>query len=278
MTTALVNKIIPFSVVDGPGNRTSVFLQGCNIRCGYCHNPETQNVCINCGDCVKTCPTGALSTKDKKVIWDPKLCINCDKCIAVCKHFASPKVKEMTASEVFAEVKKSMPFIRGITVSGGECTLYPEFLTELFELAKQENLTCLIDSNGTVDFEQHEALLNLCDGVMLDVKSWDEEMYGNLTGGNNTIVKKNLKLLAQKQKIEEIRIVCLPGKVDAEEVIKQIATLALPLSPGLKIKLIKYRNFGVRGAFSKLASPDDAYMDELKRYAEELGFNYIIIT
>lgn len=278
MTTALVNKIIPFSVVDGPGNRTSIFLQGCNIRCGYCHNPETQRACINCGDCVQVCPAGALLMEEKKVVWNPELCINCDKCIDICKYYASPKVKEMTAEEAFTEVKKAMPFIRGITVSGGECTLYPEFLKELFELAKQEHLTCLIDSNGTLDFEKYKELLDLCDGVMLDVKSWDEQMYSDLTGGNNVIVKKNLRYLAEKGKIEEIRIVCLPGKVDAREIMKQIAAEALQLSPELKIKLIKFRKFGVKGAFSKLEGPDDRYMDELKKYAGELGFRYIVIT
>lgn len=278
MTTALVNKIIPFSVVDGMGNRTSIFLQGCNIRCSYCHNPETQSVCINCGDCVKVCPSGSLFMEDKKVIWNPETCINCDKCIATCKYNASPKVKEMTAEEVFAEVKKAMPFIRGITISGGECTLYPEFLTELFRLAKRERLTCLIDSNGSVDLEEHEELLTLCDGVMLDVKSWDEEIYTKLTGGDNSIVKKNLKLLARRGKLEEIRIVCLPGEVDAKEVIKQIAAEALRICPDLKLKLIKYRKFGVTGAFSELESPDDEYMDELEKYAKKLGFYHTIIT
>lgn len=277
MTTALVNKIIPFSVVDGPGNRTSIFLQGCNIRCRYCHNPETQNVCISCGECVKGCPTGALSMKDKKVVWDPEVCINCDKCIETCKYFASPKVKEMTADEVFAQVRKSMPFIRGITVSGGECTLYPEFLTELFELARRESLTCLIDSNGTVDFAEHKELLRACDGVMLDVKSWDEQMYINLTGGNNLIVKNNLKLLAEQGKLEEIRIVCLPGEVDARAVIKNSAAVVLPECPDVRIKLIKFRKFGVKGEFSEIESPNDEYMDELAEYAKRLGFQNIII-
>lgn len=97
---ALVNKIIPLSVVDGPGARTAIFLQGCNIACLYCHNPETQRRCVRCGVCVPACPAGALSLQREKVAWDEARCIGCDTCIKVCPHFASPKVKWMTAAQV----------------------------------------------------------------------------------------------------------------------------------------------------------------------------------
>ena len=87
----VVNKIIPFSSVDGPGNRTSIFLQGCNIDCKYCHNPETRKVCIHCGICVPGCPSKALSIDQSgKVRWNPSLCIDCDLCIHVCPHDSSP--------------------------------------------------------------------------------------------------------------------------------------------------------------------------------------------
>ena len=133
-----INKIIPISTVDGPGSRTSVFVQGCNLKCAFCHNPETINICINCGLCVKSCPAGALKLSNKKVVWEEKKCIHCDTCINICPHLSSPKVKDMTAKEVFFEIMKNRPFIRGITVSGGEATLYPKFLSELFYLAKKE--------------------------------------------------------------------------------------------------------------------------------------------
>ncbi|MFQ9394370.1 MAG: 4Fe-4S cluster-binding domain-containing protein [Lachnospiraceae bacterium] len=127
-----VNKIIPFSAVDGPGNRTAVFLQGCNFDCRYCHNPETRNLCRNCGSCVGKCPKGALFTdEDGKVRFCPEKCCGCDTCIHVCPFGCSPRIRMMCAEEVFAEVKKQQPYIRGITVSGGECTLYPDFLEKL---------------------------------------------------------------------------------------------------------------------------------------------------
>ena len=80
MKTAIINKIIPFSSVDGPGNRVVIFLQGCNISCLYCHNPETINTCINCGECIETCPTEAISIGiDGRIVWNEKKCIDCDE-------------------------------------------------------------------------------------------------------------------------------------------------------------------------------------------------------
>ena len=159
---AVVNRIIPFSSVDGPGNRTAIFLQGCNINCKYCHNPETRKMCVQCGTCVKNCPAGALSMgTDGKVKFDPAKCVQCDTCIHVCPHDSSPRTCEMTPEEVYARVKKQIPFIRGISVSGGECMLWPEFLTELFRLAKQDGLGTLIDSNGMIPFEDYPELMEV---------------------------------------------------------------------------------------------------------------------
>ena len=114
-------------------------------------------MCVQCGTCVKNCPAGALSfDADGKVAFDPAKCVQCDTCIHVCPNDSSPRTCEMTPEEVYAKVKKQIPFIRGISVSGGECMLHPDFLTELFRLAKQDGLGTLIDSNGTISFESKE--------------------------------------------------------------------------------------------------------------------------
>ncbi len=271
-----INKIIEFSLVDGPGLRTSVFVQKCNISCLYCHNPETQNICTNCAFCVKDCPKGALSVIDDKVKWDEKKCIDCANCIKICPNHASPKIKLMTSAEVFSEIKKNIPFIRGVTVSGGECMLYPSFLEELFTLCKENNLSCLIDSNGTIDFSLFPNLLNLTDGVMLDVKGWDSKIFKALTGSTNEIVKKNLLYLHNLNKIEELRIVYHKSYVDALDIIKGIKETIGDVS-NIKLKLIKFRVNGVKGVMAKLNSPTDEEMEELKAYAKDLGFNNIEI-
>ena len=292
-----VNNIIPVSMVDGPGNRTSIFLQACNIACAYCHNPETQRMCINCGICVPKCPVQALlfsddisvsEEKDKPydsheskkatVIWDPDKCIKCDTCINICPHFASPRIKWMDAAEVMVEIRKNIPFIRGITVSGGECLLYPEFLTELFTLAKEDNLTCMIDHNGTVDLSNYPALLEVTDGVMLDIKAWDSDKFYKLTDGNNDLVKKNLVTLAKVNKLEEIRIVCLPDEVDAEDIIKHIPIALDTDKIDNRLKLIRFRQNGVKGRLANTQPPTDEYMEDLRKLAKENGFTNIIVT
>lgn len=278
MIKAPINKIIPYSVVDGPGNRVAIFVQKCNIHCLYCHNPETQNLCNSCGRCVKTCRQGALSVINGKVVWDKTKCISCDACIKTCQRHASPKVIYMTPEEVFREVQKSIPFIRGISVSGGECDLYPQFLFQLFKLAKQEHLTCLMDCNGTIDLSEYPALIEISDGVMLDVKSWDDKVFQKLTGFSNENVKKNLIYLSEKKKIEEIRIVSLPGFVDADAVIDGIAGLIKsPALHDIPLKLIRFRHFGVRGILEDHPAPSMQYMETLKKHALSAGFSNVLI-
>ena len=153
-------KIIPFSLVDGPGSRTAVFLQGCNIRCAYCHNPETQVECISCQACVKPCPAHALSVADGKVVGTTPFASTATTSIKVCQHKSTPKIELLSAREVADRCISNMPFIRGITTSGGECMLRPDFLYELFTYCNAAGLNCLIDSNGTIDFTEYRDLLD----------------------------------------------------------------------------------------------------------------------
>ena len=105
MKKAPVNKIIPFSNVDGPGNRTAIFFQGCTFNCLFCHNPETIRLCDHCGQCVGVCPTGALEKDSNgKVVWDFDLCTQCDSCIKTCPGNASPKVMWMSVDDIMKEM------------------------------------------------------------------------------------------------------------------------------------------------------------------------------
>ena len=240
---ALVNKIIPFSCIDGPGNRTAIFFQGCNLKCTYCHNPETINTCINCGKCIITCPTKALEVDNKKVIWNKEKCVNCDGCIKICPHLSSPKTKDYSVDELFYEIKKISPFIQGITVSGGECTLNADFLVELFKRVKEElHLTCFVDTNGIIDFTTQEELVNITDQFMLDIKSIDIEEHTKVTGLSNETVLKNLHYLLDKNKLYEVRTVVAPN-LKNEETIKAVAKI---IGNKCKYKLNAYRKYGVR--------------------------------
>ncbi len=277
-----VNRIIPFSAVDGPGNRTAIFLQGCNIDCKYCHNPETRNLCNGCLACVKECKAGAiytLSGVENRVFYDKDKCVECDTCIQVCPHDASPKIQWLNAKEVFACVKKQVPFISGVTVSGGECMLYPNFLQELFQICKKEGLSTLIDSNGMVLFQEYEELLKVTDGVMLDIKTIDKETSLSVVGADNKNVLANASYLASIDKLEEIRTVIVEELLDASIVIEEIGdllSLVTDLSK-LRYKLIAFRGNGVREEYKYYKTPSKDYMKELEEIALNKGFKEIII-
>lgn len=102
---ALINNIIPFSSVDGKGNRTAIFFQGCNLNCIYCHNKETINKCSKCFACVDNCTSNSLTIKNNDLIFDKVRCISCDKCINTCKNNSTPKTIEMSVSDIINIIK-----------------------------------------------------------------------------------------------------------------------------------------------------------------------------
>ncbi len=280
-----VNRVIPFSCVDGPGSRTAVFLQGCNINCRYCHNPETRNLCIGCGKCVSKCPTGALRKEaDGTISYNPICCTFCDTCISVCEHGSSPRIRMMDAKEVYAEIAKQVPFIRGVTVSGGECMLYPEFLTELFTICKAHGLHTLIDSNGTVDFSEYPELLSVVDGVMLDVKAFDRNEHIAVTGYDNTMILKNVTFLAKTQKLYEVRTVVVPGLFDAFDTVKKTVHLLREAAGSkeninkIRYKLITYREAGVRNEYRLYQPPERQMMERLAELAQREGMYQTVIV
>ena len=171
MITAPVNKIIPFSSVDGYGNRTAIFLQGCNQNCLYCHNPETIHLCRGCGACVKACPAGALSMENGKVVYDYEKCCQCDTCLKTCQNGASPKIRNLNAEQIMEEIRAYFPFINGITTSGGECSLHLDFLRELYAEVKVAGKTTYMDTNGQTPLWNRKDVLEVTDMTMIDLKA-----------------------------------------------------------------------------------------------------------
>ena len=300
-TEALVNKIIPFSSVDGPGNRTAIFLQGCNFDCLYCHNPETIHLCVGCGACVEACPVQALTWVNEPedmshvhhsdgawqeknrlrrghVAYDFDKCVLCDACIKTCTHGSSPRIRHMTAEQVMEAVRHQVPYIRGITVSGGECTRQRDFLVELFSIARKEGLDCLLDSNGTLDFSKDPELTAVTDGVMLDIKAYGAEDHRMITGRDNGQVLSGARYLAGLGKLPEIRTVIVPGLFNGEETVRRTAEMLKPyleIAP-IRYKLIKYRPMGVRKEYALYRTPDDTYMGKLKEMVIAMGFDAVI--
>lgn len=271
-----LNKIIPFSSVDGPGNRTAIFLQGCNFDCVYCHNPETINHCINCSMCVSACPVQALSRVDRLVKFDVSKCVECDACTKKCHRNSTPKYKVLTADDIMNDIMNYRPFIQGITVSGGECTLQAPFLIELFKKAKEAGLTCFIDTNGSTDLSLQHDLMSLTDGVMLDVKVWDSVIHKKYIKAPNDMVLKNLDYLIKTKKLYEVRTVIVPELFDNEETIREVAIRIS--GHDIRYKLIKYRNLGVRKNSLNMQTPSDKMMAHLENIAHEVGcLNTIVV-
>lgn len=276
---ALVNKIIPFSSVDGPGNRTAIFLQGCNFNCQYCHNPETIKVCVQCGACLEYCPTGALQREGGRIRYDHTKCAFCDACFKHCPHSSSPRIRLMSPQDVMREVRRNVPFIRGITVSGGECTQQAAFLYELLSLAKADNLDTLLDSNGSYDFSQDAQLLSVADGVMLDIKAWDALQHQRVTGCANDMVLRNLIYLAEHGKLEEVRTVIVPGLFDTEGTVRQVSRALAPYLQrrSIRYKLIAYRPMGVRSEYMGLRSPTQEELRTHEQIARAEGMEDIVL-
>lgn len=278
MIRGLVNKIIPFSSVDGPGNRTAIFMQGCNFNCAYCHNPETINVCNNCGECVSACHYSALEFKDSSVVWDSAACSKCDECLKACKRNSSPKAQGMTVEEVVGEIEKNKLFISGITVSGGECTLQSEFLTRLFIQVKKMGLTCFVDTNGSVPLWEHKELVDVMDMAMVDIKAYNNEQHERLTGMGNATVIENVKYLAKLNKIYEIRTVIVPNVLDNFNNVDQISKIMASLNPDIRYKLIKYRQIGVRLNMIDSYTPNDEMMKKLVETAKHNGCRNVVVV
>ena len=276
---APVNRIVPFSSVDGPGNRTAVFLQGCNFNCRYCHNPETIRVCTHCGACVSVCPVGALRIEDGEVRYDWAKCKMCDACIHACPHSSCPRIRNLSDEECMHEIEKQIPFIRGVTVSGGECTLHRDFLVALSKRVRAHGLGFLLDSNGNYDFSADGELLNAVDGVMLDVKAWDAENHLRLTGADNALVKRNLDFLATAGKLEEVRTVVAPDWMNPEETVEAVSRRLVSLgATNTRYKIIRYRPMGVRSEYRDQSVPTKERLNALAERANALGIaNTVLI-
>ena len=220
-----LNKVLPFANVDGIGNRTSIFVQGCDLRCIYCHNPETQDVKF--------------------------------------------KEREVSIEDLIQEIEPYLPYVRGVTVSGGEPTLYYKQLTVLFEELHKKNLTCYVDSHGYFDREKIASLIDITDKFLFDVKTIGPS--NDLIGVDKKCNLENLQYLLQIDKVEEVRHVALTSLVDSENVVRQVSEI-LKNYPSVLFKIIKVHTRGCRNeSLITDTVPSNTFMSKLGRIASEIG-------
>ncbi|MFQ2607891.1 YjjW family glycine radical enzyme activase [Aeromonas caviae] len=282
--SALVSRVLPFSCVDGPGNRLVLFLQGCNFRCPGCHNPHTIRLCDDCGDCLAVCPSGALAMSEGKVHWQEALCTDCDACLEACPRSANPKTRQMSVAEVLALLRRYGPLLTGVTVSGGEATTQLSFVIALFTAIKAApdlaRLTCLLDSNGSLGETGWQRLLPVLDGAMIDLKGWREPVHLALTGRGRERVLASLQLLAQAGKLAEVRLLLVPGRsdfLDATGALQEaLTTFLLSLGP-VPIRLNGFRHHGVRGEALSWPEAGSADLTVLANALKAKGFGSVML-
>ena len=235
----IIARILPFSSVDGPGNRSVVFLQGCNYNCLFCHNPET---------------------------------------IPVLKSASEmDHVREMTLDEVVSELDKVKVFTSGVTISGGECTVQFDFLLALVKALKDKDYSVFIDTNGHISRDKLKSLLPYVDQFMVDMKSIHEEEHKALTGVSNKLMLNSLEMLAIAGRLYEVRTVIIPDVLDNLRNVIGVAEFIVKHDPNIRYKIIKYRQHGVRKDKLLSRSPNDEEMKDLYEVAKRIGCTNILI-
>lgn len=233
------------SFVDGPGIRTTVFFKGCNLKCKWCHNPESQsasfqimhykNICTGCKKCKKVC-------KYEK-------CILCGKCVDVCLSGARKVCgKEYSVKEVFYHILEDSLFYElsngGVTFSGGECMLNIEFLEEILKMCKDKKIHTAVDTAGNVPWQYFERILPYTDMFLYDIKAFSEKLHIEGTGVSNKLIKENLKKLSQSFSGDIIiRIPVIFSFNDTLSEMKKIARF-LEKIKYKKIELLEYHSMG----------------------------------
>lgn len=248
--TGLVARTLHSSVVDGPGHRFVVFLQGCNFDCFNCHNPQTIEVCNDCGACLEVCAPGSLSLVDGIVRFDPDTCTACDRCLSACPIDSSPMVLERSVDSVLDELRPLAPFLSGITVTGGEPTLQVTFLERLFHAVKADDglthLTTFVDSNGSLDLVSWSRLARVMDGAMIDLKAVSPDVHRRITGVDNSAVLASIRLLYELGRLHEVRLLVIEGLTDTDVELTRYARFLTEIDPAVRLRLMAFRHHGVR--------------------------------
>ena len=255
MKDGIIFNIQKFSVNDGPGIRTTVFLKGCPLHCAWCANPESQSIrpqlfhdekkCVRCGLCGKVCPEHIelLNTN-----FSAAGCTGCKTCEENCPNDAvSVEGERMSVEKILAIVEQDRPFYEqsngGMTLSGGELLAQPDFAKELLEMAERSGIDTCIETTGYGDQKLFKEILAHTDHIYMDVKHYDGRKHKQFTGVSNERILENLKTAIKSGIDLVVRIPVIPGFNDTIDDAKNFANLFNTVGV-TRIQLLPFHQFG----------------------------------
>jgi pyruvate formate lyase activating enzyme len=303
MATAVYTNIQRYSLHDGPGLRTILFLKGCPLSCLWCSNPETQKPepelmytpaqCIACGTCADVCKYGAFVRRDGGVELDKDKCIDCGACAEACPSGAAVMIgTEVTAEEAADLLEADAPFFRrsggGVTVSGGEPSMHPEFTDELIRELKLRGIHTAVESCGQAPWEDLRRTVGNTDLVLYDLKIADPEKLAAMAGADSGLVFENARKLSGLKEIV-FRVPVIPGYTDGTENLAALADFVASLDrPGggtgggskieaPRVHLLPYHSFGSSKytaigmiyELGDLTAPSDEEMESYRKIFED---------
>jgi pyruvate formate lyase activating enzyme len=269
-----------YATDDGPGIRTTVFFKGCALRCWWCHNPEGQNLepelmykrtrCKDSGQCVNSCPKNAISKSAQYVSINRKLCDTCGNCALACPSGALVLVgRTARVEEILKEIEKDVTFYDesggGVTFSGGEPLIQPDFLEALLEGCKERNIHTALDTCGYAARKTVDRIKDKVDLFLYDIKSMDDRTHKKYTGVSNKLIIQNFERLAENGSRISVRFPVIPGVNDDNENV--VRTGGFALSHGVKhVCLLPYHRAGIE----KYRSLDRTYrMEDVQSLSDE---------
>jgi pyruvate formate lyase activating enzyme len=256
-------KIERFAIHDGPGIRTVVFMKGCRLRCPWCSSPESQNIapemgyyaekCAYCGACVAACSVEAIAVSSNDgIVTDIQRCDHCGECVAICSAGARKLIGEVVSVEaVLHEVEKDAVFYHnsggGVTLSGGEPTMQPEFATGILKGSLELGFHTAIETCGYAEWKILDRILPYLDLIYIDIKHMSSQKHKNLTGQDNDLILDNVKRIdkADANLSLIVRIPLIPGANDAADNIRKTAQFVGRLRRVERIELLPYHRYGL---------------------------------
>jgi pyruvate formate lyase activating enzyme len=255
--TGSIFDIQRFSIHDGPGIRTTVFMKGCSLRCQWCHNPESfsgkaeleffTGKCTSCGRCVAVCPEKAMSAGPDGLHWNRGLCRSCFSCVDACLNDARIRVgEERDSADIMKTVLRDMPFYKnsggGVTFSGGEPLLQVDFLADMLGIAKENGMHTAVETAGNVSEKSFDRILTLVDLFLFDLKLMDREKHIKATSASNERILENLQRIDKAGAGLLVRIPVIPGINDDDENMEATAAFLTEKTSVRQVELLPYHN------------------------------------